>query len=379
MDQQGEILDARNKNKLSGKAVIWILLAVIVLLLAAVGALAYQQIKNRFEKPQKESASPTATVASTATPKTIDAGVTWITPVALSDLGFFAKNQNFDGMGELSSVNYYKVGATADGNDIIDAVITYAPTSYDVFRIIKKSDGYYKVTKNSRNAFGNTDAIVESGLKIDGTTEFKSLNPDKKMIKGQMKLTFSFNGGIEKESGYSNGSKIDDTNTRPIYSETGEEISGSDGALEMERYYLKLNDSTRAYYEPNPTFLRDDGTLDISWSDSSKSGLSYQKVATGGCGGGAGTFPAVAKADLLSGKEQVASDAKMYFVSDKDNPLDRFIYDIYKNSVGSPRSNDDFIANIGMLVWTDGYGANIVYSNRDFSFEGECGKPVVYL
>lgn len=387
MENEGEFVDARKEKKSSGKAVIWILVAVIVILAVATGALAYPLVKNKLDKINESTTAVTptneqtvgATTTATIDPSRItDAGVTWIAPIKLDDLGLFKKNENFEGMGDISSIDYYKVGTTAKDEYIIDGILAYAPTNFDVFRIIKKSDGYYKVAKNSPLKFiGGSDIVAEVGLKIDTATEFKSLSSDKTITKGQTKLTLNYNGGIKDTN---TGTKIDDTKWGSLYKEDGGAVSDSAGTLNLGSYYIKLSDSTRTYYDPAPTFMRDDGTLDISWSDQNKKNLSYKKVATGGCGSGGATSPFVANSSLLSSKEQVASNAKMYFISDKDNALDQYIYKIYKQSAGSSaKSIDSFIENIGMLVWTDDYGDNIVYSNKDYSFEGECGKPVVYL
>ena len=358
-----------------------ITIGILVGLVVALGAVAAVYTFGSGSKDNKATSTTTVVAGKTVTNRIFDEGVTWIKPVKLSDLGLFVKNPSEDEFGGVSSIDYYKVGEIKGTGDIIDAIISFSPGGFDVYRIVKQGDAYHKVTQNTQATSGSEQtSYTEKGLTADEKTVFKSLLSDKTITKGQTKLTYAFNAGIAEEEGFSDGEKVGETVWGDFYLETGREIDGSNGIAKIARYYIKLNDSSRAYYTVSPTFMRDDGTLDISWSNEDKKGLEYGKVATDGCGGAQGTFPYISAASALADKEQVASNAKVYFVSNENSDMIKFGYAVYKmGAVNDPKPIGEFINNLGIVTWIDDYGSPISYMNTAYKPNIECGKPVVYL
>ncbi|MCX6809563.1 MAG: hypothetical protein NTZ65_02340 [Candidatus Berkelbacteria bacterium] len=368
-------------KKSRGLLILVVVLAVLVVLLGGLVAYGFYKANKDVKKSSSlQTSTPIAGLATTTAQasKIEDQGVTWIDPVKLDDLNLFSKNGDFQDLGEYQKTDYYKVGSMSDGRNVVVAVVRGALQNH-TYRFFLESGKYSEIVQNS-DSKGDDNSYNEGDFTKDSVFQFKSLVPDKEIIKSQTKLSYNFNGGITKEDGYSDPTKIVETKWGNLFLEAGKEVEGSEGIAKAARYYIKLNDSTRAYYDVKPTFLRDDGTLDINWSDSSKNNIAYSKIATGGCGGGQATFPYISDASALDGKEQVASDAKVYFISSKEKALVKFGYAVYKmGAFSNPKSIDEFVNNLGVVTWVDDYGNPVVFINNAFKPEIECGKPVVYL
>jgi hypothetical protein len=369
----------------------WVLLVILIL---GVGYIVYaqygSQIADKLFGPVPVStdtsvtAKPvtnnsTATTTTPATTKVTDEGVTWKTPVKLGDLGLFTANASYDGPGGMSGATYYSVGSTSTGSEIIVAEVQVF--SVEIHRFLKKDGKYIRLAKNSHELTTGGEYTLNSAVTEDSSFYFKSLLPDKTMTKGETDLTYQFDGAIATDDGYDAGTKVDDTNWGDLKLEKGPSAPDANGAVKIARYYILMSDSTRAYYSVKPTFIRDDGTMNATFADSSKNTIAFDQLKTSGCGNGVGSFPIVGSASFTAGEVQVASTpgSKIYSFTDGSNALVSFSYKFYQTGQDSPKPLAQYLSDLGLVVWTDAYGSTITYSNRLYAPEAECGKPVIYL
>jgi len=133
-----------------------------------------------------------------------------------------------------------------------------------------------------------------------------------------------------------------------------------------------LNDSTRAYYEVSPTFLKDDGTLDIGWDNKTE----FQKFLTGECKGVYGSFPLVINQTVIIDKKVIdknTSESKIYVPGTAENLLVDFGYSLYdRYDEGDKDSRDTYYNNNGIIIWIDNYESAIIYSNKIYVPKIEC-------
>lgn len=377
------------KTKSKPKVRWWLWLILIVVIVATGGYLAYarysEQISEYLFGSDPSSSNSTANTsdntANTSTEseveKIVDAGVTWKTPVKLGDLGLFENNPSFEGIGGYQGTTYYLVGTTSTGAEIIVAEVS--AWDAEIHRFLKKDGAYTRLTKNSHEISSEGEYITN--FKSDSSFYFKSLSPDSTITKGETDLSYYADGPITLVSGYDSGTKVATTKWGDLKVEKGADAGDSNGNVKIARYYILLNDSTKAYYNVSPTFMLDDGTLKATFVDSSKKTTAFDKVKTSACGGGSATFPMVAAVSATSGEVEVAStnDSKIYSFTNSTNPLVVYVYGYYNSGQSSVKPISQFVSDLGTIVWTDDYGSTIVFSNRDYAPLAECGKPVIYL
>lgn len=386
-DTQKEQQDVKKKKRLN-----WPVMILSVLVVALLGYVGFTFYKNNYvsEIATEVSATPVSLIsnsnqsATAAVEKIVDSGVTWQESEKLGDLQLFASmtgDSCTDGMtGCEITVEYYKVGKLDTGEDIITAYISYSAASNATVRFVKK-DGEYKIIKQNSDDIengiyhANWDKVSDLD---DETTVFKSLLTDKIIDNGSTRLTYRFNGDSGADEDFTSEKAISDTKWGKLYLQQGSKIADDNDSVKIGRYYLKLNDGTKAYYEVSPTFMKDDGTLDIGWDDKTE----FQKFATGGCGGAYGSFPLVADQTVTADKKVADKNSieALYIPGSAENSLVDFGYKMYEQyNEGNKESRDTYYGDKGIIIWVDDYGSAIVYSNKKYAPQVECGKPVVYL
>jgi len=82
--------------------------------------------------------------------------------------------------------------------------------------------------------------------------------------------------------------------------------------------------------------------------------------------------------------KSVASTPKgksVYAITDKTNGIVKIAYDLYgpRQEGETKKTIEQFVADNGIVVWTDDYGALVVFQSDTYGPAAECGKPVVYL
>jgi len=387
---QGGNPSSRQKKGLSKKTLV-ILISVVVVLIIALGALAYKNSQDQNGATPTVSVSPVPSLVQTATQERIeDEGVTWLTPEKIEDQGLFEKS-GVDSF--YSSTDYYKVGKTSTGGEILLAVINIDEPRNDqpIHRILKNSDSYKRIVQNSAD-FSNDGYQPTKKLVNENSYVFKSLLADKVITKNQTDLISLQNPVFYYENKSETvEKKIASTKWGDMYLELGRSYSANDidqqnqdktTVLKIARYFVKLNDSTQLSYEVRPRFLRDDNTFDLDYKINKVSSYKYDKFETGGCGFGLGSFPYMTETESLKNNDIVGtkSSASLYGVSNTDNKTLSYAYTLYKSDQASGKvSLDEFASNYGFVYWTDDYGNTVGYLRSDYKPAIECGKPVVYL
>lgn len=392
MSEEGRNFDVKNKPE-KGKTKVWLIILITVLAILILAGLAWA-VYHFVNKSQKSEESTTTSQTST-NDKVVDEGVTWITPEKLDDLGLLEKREDASDI----YTAYFKVGSTATGGDIIvSEVVPEGPYPYPyIHRFLKEGDKYYFLSNNNDPIASDSEYELTTKVESNSNTVFKSLLPDKVISKGTTQLTESTNIGIASTStGFDEMSeimknrvnnksqKVDTTKWGDLYWFDEGSLTGLEGKdFNIGYYYILLNDSTWQTYEVSPTFLRDDGTMNLNWTDQKEETIKYSKAATNGCGLGEGTVPILVTKNDLNDTHLVASknNDRLYGPKTEDDIIFKVGYEDYKigREESEIKSGSDFINDIGMVVWQDAYGMPIMFQNIDYQPQAECAKPVVYL
>ncbi len=380
-------------HRISNKVLIGAISVASVLVLA-VGAYAYKNYSSGNKEVAVSSpvASPVASleIKSPVADRIVDEGVTWQEPQKIDDQGLFEKSgSNSDYM----STDYYKVGTTASGGEIVLAKVNIAGMgdTYSIQRIIKNGETYKRISQNSEAIDGNSFAPT-SKLEQDSSYSFKSLFADKVITKDDTELISSQSSKFAIElSPDSETKKIASTKWGDMFLEKTNSYSINDlnqansdktPIVRISRYYVKLNDSTQVTYEPRPTFLRDDNTFDLDFKVKGASSIKYEKFETGGCGLGFGFFPLMVDSNSLSDKFVIASKngSELSGINATSNKTLEYAYELYKSDQAENKKDVSTFANeYAFVYWVDAYGSTIGFLNSEFKPAVECGKPVVYL
>lgn len=371
----------------------WILTLVIGLSILVVGLgayIVYGYYKDKKADESKVTASATAVVSRVASDKVVDDGISWIKPEKLEDLGLFKAVTGQENVTEYKGADYYKVANITSGGDVVLAMVKTEGMGnlYDFHRFIRRNGKVTWIEKNSTPESESQDvytvAFTDKNIETDATYSFKSLLPDATINNKSTDLVLQDHLKSASFVQATGGTKVGETKWGDLYLLSAKELENSSGNVKIGQYYIALNDSTKAGYEPKPVFMRDDNTLDLEFTVETEkaNAFKFEKMTTSGCGLGYGSIP-IAKTSALADKKLLGTSAKsskVYYLDNKDSDLVKYAYDIYKSD-GSPnkKSIDDFVANYGVVFWTDDYGTTIIYQNADYKPQAECGKPVVYL
>lgn len=390
--ENNKIQPQKNKQK---KSLIVLIAILIVVVLGAISFAAYSSIKSSTKKDEAEilpSQVPSVAVSISKTERIVDEGITWITPEKIDDQNVFLKSNSSESA--YTSTDYYNVGKTSSGGTVILAVVNLEGlgTIQKFHRIIKNSDGYKRITQNS-DEIDVVDYTQDYKLMQDDNSYiFKSLIPDKTIQeKDTILISSSAYQFVTDRSGIISERKVASTKWGDLnlaqynslsLKKINEDLSDDSPVINVSKYLVKLNDSTEVTYEPRPSFLLDDNTFDLTYTNQTAKTNKYLKIATGGCGMGFGSFPAISDKSLTNSTQSIGSkgSSNIYTISDKENLLIRYGYEVYQMDEGpNEKSIDDFISDVGLVFWTDAYGSSIAFLNTEFEPNVECGKPVIYL
>jgi hypothetical protein len=388
--QSGVPLGPKKKRSLFW---LWILIAVIVV---GGGASAYafrESIRDYFsgdKKTSEEKSEADETTPAESEPsdiKIVDEGITWLNPrVRLDDLGLFKAGSNADFPDSYQGTTYYKVATTSDGGEVILALVKMETMGYwyDLHHFLKKGGTYYWLSENSDSVGGEDNYYARTSSDTNSTMVILSLRLDDEIVSGSTKLVTQASASRSESVITSTevGSAVDETKWGDLYLLKGKDIDQSNGVAKVAQYYILRNDGVRIIYWPTADFRLDDGTFNISWSNSTGSGQKYSQIKTSGCGGGGGSFPLVVSTNPMGSMTEVGRSSKgeKIYTPGADSDLTEFAYQVYlmdemPDKVGKP----EFASGLGVLVWQDAYENWIVYLNDKYAPAAECGKPVIYL
>lgn len=379
---------SENKPSGKGRPKITLLIMIVLLGLLVVSSYAfgfYKPLMGVFNKIAQKEPIPTPTAEVTAVPTKEEAspvdgqGITWITPVKLTDLNLFVRTEGQPQDAGYIETIYYKIGSTSSGADIIlaDVKISGMGISSSVHRFLKQEDKYYYLPKNSATI--NSYDGYHRNYSIpynDSDYVIKSLLPDEIITVGQTDLARQNIYGEMVFGNDSGDKKVGTTKWGDLYKkEANKPVSVN---LTTANYYVLLGDSTRAYYNPKPVFARDDGTFDVSWPDEKGKATSFSMLPSGKCGL-FGSFPV-----LVNGESAIKSakpiSLNLYVVDDQNNDLVKEAYQYYTmDNMPDKKPISDFAAEYGTVLWKDSYGSVIIFTNKKFLPAVECAKPVIYL
>lgn len=388
-----EFVDARKPSaKPNPTRVILLSIILVVLVLVLLIVIYLRKGKEVTEITPTTTVTASATTVASTTPaidRVIDEGVTWVKPVKLDDLDLIEKINDDSTDSNYIGTEYFKVATLTDGGEIILAKVNYeykGPSldNLEYMRFIKRNGEYKLISKNKTGSYERPGYRVKVTEYSDSFV-LASLIPDQKITSGATQLIQKSGAGLTKDfDGTSLGKKVSETRWGSLYVSNGTEIANSEGAVDYAYYYIALNDGTKVVFEPLPSFIRDDGTLSITTSIDKLKDAKFSRMVTGGCGGANGSFPLVSSQTSIAGKKEVgksSSGSKIYSLDDKDNSVVKFSYNTYSanGNVEGAKSIDDYIANYGIILWTDDFGSTQIYMNQDYLPMVECAKPVVYL
>lgn len=386
-----------------------VLIAVLaVLTTASLVFAAYNIGSNKKNKPEdqlqnleSDKIKPTE-ILPTKVEKEVDEvekikeeGVTWLKPEKLDDLGLFEKDpQDQNSPSSYQGTNYYKVAVLDNGGEIILAEVKAQEMGISTYvhRFLKRDGKFIHLSRysdvDSLN-YGSYRKVYANFTAGNSDLVLKSLTPGEVISFGSTDLVKQGNiSGITSGFEVSSDSnkkdvKINETKWGGLYLETNGSVTGSNDQVLVGSYYVQLNDSTKAYYEPRPIFARDDGTFNINWTDPKAKSLSFAKIQTGGCGLGGGIFPFLKGEGLpVSAKEIGTSEkqSKIYFIDDVNDDLVKFGYKAYlTDQMPNKKPVEEFIKDYGLVFWKNDLGQTVVYLNSKYVPAVECGKPVIYL
>ena len=371
---------------------LWILLAVIVLgggISAFAGRGYIKKLLGLEKKAEEKSEAPTSTSKEEkpSSIKIVDECVTWQKPEGLTDLKLFKAGASSEFEGAYQGTTYFKVATTCDGGEIILAKVKMEVMGifYDYHRFLKKGSTYYWLSKNSDKVGSDGNYYSRTTTDANNTYTLKSLLPDETIVKGSTNLKLQYDSSKLEEfvALTKSGTELEETKWGNLYLLKGDDIEKSNGDAKVARYYIEMNDGVRLIYQPKPSFQTVEGAMNASFTNSAATGAKYSMIRTGGCGGGAGSFPLVVDADSLKTKTEIGtstSGAKVYSITDQAATITEFAYQVYlMDQMGSKVTKDVFLGDAAILLWKDDYASWIIYLKDKYQPQVECGKPVIYL
>lgn len=315
-------------------------------------------------------------------------GVTWLKPEKLGDLGLFEKDPQ--DQTSYQGTNYYKVATLDNGGEIILAEVEAQQMGINsyIHRFLKRDGKFIHLGRysdvDSLN-YGSYRKVYANFATGDSDLILKSLTPGEVISFGSTDLVKqnSFSGSFVSSDSNKKVVKINETKWGDLYLETNGFVTGSNDQVLVGGYYVQLNDSTKAYYEPRPIFARDDGTFNINWADQKARSLSFAKIQTGGCGLGGGIFPFLKKENLPDSAKEIGISergSKIYFIDDVNDVLVKFGYKAYlEDQMPNKKPIGEFLKDYGLVFWKNDLGQVVVYLNSKYVPAVECAKPVIYL
>jgi len=380
----GEMTTGKNKSSK------WLAIIIIVLAVVIVGLSIYV-VKILRQDTIELASDVTIKTVMEGTGTQAGDGTTWITPEKLEDLKLFSAIVGEAGV-DYTGTDYYKVGTTKDGEDIIIAKvkITGMMDYTELHRFVRGGGVITRIVKNSNPI--DSDAYAIAGFKDDTDRSFPDLSVDSNITEGSTKLVLLDSGWFPTSSDeLPVGKRVKQTQWGDLMLTTTDLPSSAEatGLVKAGQYYIILKDSTLKYFEPKPNFINDDNSINVTWSDTDAQSAynampALYLLPTSGCGLGVGTFPVVASDALLTDKTVIAQNtagSKLYKIGNSGKSLLEYGYSVYESAPGANGAGtyDSFVKESGMVVWIDDFGTPLTYVLYKWLPEAECGKPVVYL
>lgn len=380
-----------NPPKNPSKKFLTIILIVLVLLLissVSVAAYFYQVIKTK----SFTTITPTPTLTNNSS-ETPFGSITWLSqPQKISPLTILNKTSDVDtespeGTIFFTKINYYLVANFSDGSQLIDLFIpkgsSVEESSYSlIYRLVKSLDGKISIL-NSDDIYQIKDYLLPEISIIDLT--IKELTPPEKIT---VNNNFFIKTYIDSKTfdTLSNPKLIGAMEFGDLYVAYTPKKDIND--IYIQSFYLKLKDWTLYHYNSNYDFINDDRTTKIQWTDNSNIADQFEpKLFFDGCGSIVNGVDIIKNdSQLLDNKVAIASynQKTIYQLKDANNAVVKNLYNSYKSSHEYNKSTnllslDDFINIKNHFLYQDSLGDWVIFVNKSYTVQAECGKPVIYL
>lgn len=322
---------------------------------------------------------------STITP-IVDAGVSWIAPQKLADLGLFTQKEGGDC--DFTAMEYYKTADLSSGGSIILSRTSCGMGGSYYFLFRKDIDEkYYYLSKHSANdVLSNTpDGYLASfGSKtfVDGSTIYASILPPVALtvdnglqLKKSANALFGLTGFFSE---INNATKVGETNYGPVY----KVIEDKDNPIVNRSLIVKLADTTVVDYNQDIPFVLDDGVPNVT-IDGVKNTSKYIKSLVEACGYRNNLSILKSSVDLDGRLVSIGTTTQgdpIYYPKNASDAIMNAAYIFYKTGrEDSAISATEFFAKKPIFFWKDSFGDYITFLKDDYAPLAECGKPVIYL
>lgn len=369
----------------------WLPIIGLFLILAVVLAAALFLKQKVSPKPDSQNSSSQS--ATTSSEPLVSGLIDWHYP-SYSYMSIFKNTDTanqYAGQGKFSDVGIFKSGKYS-GDHLIVATFPCAELCSPVTAhvVIVNGTSNYIVLKNYSDSLDNVDTSVidTSKYTVDSETKIPDLEFPQNISgpKPGQNLTRTTLGG-----GYSlSYTLFNATNLKPIFFDpkVGQVYTTPDDPAQVgdiyarDGFYVKAPDWNVIIYAYKPNFVKDDGSVNITWNDGTK--VIKQYVYTDRTGCGSSNYGSIVRGvsvenDLVKSGATDLGDP-IYEFKDKNHPFLKNIYDTQYNPYNGPKlSYDEFMANHPVFFWVDSFGRLFRFANNDFQPQAECGKPVIYL
>lgn len=378
------------KKHASKKARVIIAIILAVALLAA-GAAAYLVTRSLHQPTDSDTKSSkvvkdTDDVPDTNVPTTSTPAVTY------PKSSYHIKTWNYKAASidtriklpaKVTKYKYYTV-ATLDDGSTLSKLLTDSTNADAPYETV------YFVVTTSKVVFVNNLSTTDFDGKSYGVDTIEAtipeFNPTEAITySGQTFSTFDTEG-IEKGLGIYDSS---DTITPLTTTEAGNKFYQVTSTVSgIKDYNVRVYDlatpdaRTHRYLLDSAKISNDDGTLKVTWADSSNKTATFSNPVRG-CSQGYANSDAV-----LTFSPDLSTAVKVGTVTATGKPVYRLttasfvkgLYDEYASGRDNDKiSLDEFKTKPTHVVFQDGLGKWILLQNSNYGPNGECGKPVIYL
>lgn len=286
---------------------------------------------------------------------------------------------------EIRQFKFQKIGTTSEGNDIILARIPDQDMGSDYHAIfIKLQEAYILLAKHSSLFWDDGKYIgpeLHSNVYVDRTSTISRL---------EVKETISYSDITASKASFRpfflEGDNAEGLTEVATIAEgvVYERVSGIVRESGVKYFSILLRQPSGMYvtYRYTTEILRDDNSVEITWSDGTTAISKYNwAMVSGGCGQ-VESVNVLDKAyfnDLI--EIGTAGSEKIYGFKSADHPVVDTVYSNY-NFDGLREGADtrqQFFDNNGVIVVRNKLGYRVILVNDKYQSMGECGKPVIYL
>lgn len=318
--------------------------------------------------------------------------ITWLQkPLKISPLDIFTSSKNNPDFSvyRFSEARFYETATLPDGSKLVNVFLpTDGLGTYDdVYYFIKSPEGNISFVNIDNYSWEDTKKIFSSAISLSSFS-VRELNPPERLTLKSFNNNVTLKKGYRKEGTFDkiiNPKLIEKNEFGDLYVVYNSDKENPD--IRSREFFLVLKDTTYFSYELMIPFISEDMKVYLTWSDNSNSTSQFMAKIRSGCGTGFfGPDTIKDGSSLLNSKVQVASfnQSPIYQIKDINSPIVKQIYEGFTSNYREPTdkpilSLNDFVNVKNHFLYQDFLGDWLIYINQDYTFQAECGKPVIYL